>query len=781
MKILIVEDDEASREYLQQALASQGYEVVTSVNGVSALDSARIDPPNLIISDILMPQMDGFELCHWIKSDEKLRTIPFIFYTATFVDPGDEELGLALGASRFIIKPMEHSDLTKVILEVLREDQEKVLPVPESTLKKDHEIKEMYLKSLARKLDKKVRVLEEQKVARENSEKHYRLVVENVPAMIAYCDNDQRYGFVNKNYADCFKLEAVNIVGKTILEIQGDSDYAFLKPHIEKALVGEQTTFEFQVGIKERRWVSVSYVPHITAKSKVEGFYALLVDIHELKKHRDHLQELVQERTSELNIAKEQAEAANQSKSDFLSRMSHELRTPLNAILGYAQIMQRQTKLSAVDQVEGLAVIQQSGEHLLTLINDILDMAKVEAGKMALLPNDLHFPAFLDGLSGIIRSRAENKSLSFYLEETTALPAGILADEVRLRQVLLNLLTNAIKFTETGEVILRVGTIGAPDNDRQVIRFEVSDTGKGIPQKDLESIFLPFEQTGEFQIKAEGTGLGLAISRQLADLMGGKITVSSQEGKGSTFRFEVPFPVTTTEQTKKVSEQEIIGYEGKPKKILIVDDNINNLSMLLNMLEPLGFEILTVNNGQEAVTKAKIALPDLILLDLVMPDMDGFETAGVIRQNPECKNTPLIAVSAGVMKTDIQKNQETGYDDFLSKPVKEEELLTLLAKHLDLNWIYAKRSFGGPKDDDISRPLVPPPEEEMVILHELALIGNMSDIKERADHVAALGEQFIPFANKLRNLVENFEERAILKMVKDYFKGRNGNASDSRD
>jgi signal transduction histidine kinase/ActR/RegA family two-component response regulator len=428
-------------------------------------------------------------------------------------------------------------------------------------------------------------------------------------------------------------------------------------------------------------------------QAMASAFNHMIAALHEremeLLRHRDHLEDMVAERTAELREAKDRAEVASYAKSEFLSRMSHELRTPLNGILGYAQILRR-TATPGSRLAKAVDTILSSGQHLLTLIVDILDLSRIEAGKAELHSTIVDMGSFLSGVDDIVRVKAEEKDLSFVLDAAADLPPAVIADEKRLRQVLLNLLGNAVKFTDQGEVRLTVSAQPAGDETSR-LSFEVRDTGIGIADNEKEKIFHAFEQAGDTSRHVSGTGLGLPISRQLARLMGGDIEVQSTLGQGSVFTFQAVFPLCRQRAAVSISPMRApTGYEGPRQLVLVVDDNAANRHMLADFLDGLEFQVEEASDGERALKAIETHKPDLVLMDLAMPGMDGLEATRQLRAQARWRDLPVVLVTANVTSAVEERSRSAGVSGFLTKPVEHGRLLEVMGQVLKLRWRYSE-------------------------------------------------------------------------------------------
>ena len=500
-----------------------------------------------------------------------------------------------------------------------------------------------------------------------------------------------------------------------------------------------------------------------------------------LKEYSQTLEAKVSERTRELQEAKKLADTANSAKSEFLANMSHELRTPLNGILGYAEILQRDRNATSKQQ-DGLGIIHQCGSHLLTLINDILDLSKIEARKLELHPHEFNLSSFLKGVAQICSIKAQQKGISFTEEFDPQLPAGIRADEKRLRQVLINLLGNAIKFTETGGVTLTVRDVGSasPNPDRtstshRQILFQIEDTGVGMSPAQIQKIFLPFEQVGDTKKQAEGTGLGLAISQKIVQMMGSELKVTSQLGEGSTFEIDLVLPVAQDwiETSTVPSNRKIIGIEGAKPSLLLVDDNWQNRSVMVNLLEPLGIDAIEATNGQEGLEKAQEFLPDAIVTDVAMPVMNGFEMIARIRSSSQLKDVKIIVSSASVFESDRQAALDAGGNDFLPKPVSIDQLLATLEKAIGCKWIYEEPVAAAPDPSSTNgntpaAPTTVPSDEILQKLYDLARRGNIKAIEQEVNELELSDMTLEPFASKIRQLTKSFQVKKVRELIQSY-------------
>jgi signal transduction histidine kinase/CheY-like chemotaxis protein len=581
-------------------------------------------------------------------------------------------------------------------------------------------------------------------------------IVDTVREPLLILDTTLRVRSANRAFYQTFHVSPGETEGRLIYELgNGQWDIPDLRTLLEDIVPKSSVFDDFEL---EHTFPAIGRrVMLLNARKLQAGHHGeLLVLAMEDVTERRRVEE-------EVAKAKDAAEAANRAKSAFLANMSHEIRTPMNAILGFSQLMLRDQNLDN-RQSQYLGTINRSGEHLLALINDILEMSKIEAGRTTLNLTTFDLPGLLNDLEMMFRVRTDGKKLSFFVELIGDVPRYIVTDINKLRQVLINVLGNAVKFTERGGIGLRVRA------DRQSLtgpslRVEVEDTGPGISADEQEKLFRHFEQTKTGQQAGTGTGLGLAISREFVRLMGGDITVSSRVGEGSTFAIHIPLNESEAHAVQPIDQPRHVRSlgPGQPEyRVLIVDDVEDNRELLDQILGPVGFQVRLATDGVQAVQEFERWRPHLVLMDFRMPVMDGHEAIRQIRAAPGGRDVKIIAVTASAMDENRQELLGIGADDFIGKPFQAVELFQKIHAHLGIEYLYDEES---PAEDEAVELT---PESvgclPQVLIHLMREAVMAADLDQLLAKIGEIETRHARIAHGLHGLAENFEYQKLLDL-----------------
>jgi signal transduction histidine kinase/DNA-binding NarL/FixJ family response regulator len=513
----------------------------------------------------------------------------------------------------------------------------------------------------------------------------------------------------------------------------------------------------------------------LQAKSEAENlllqlFAHMLVNIKKRAIVETKLRESnasLEKATDIANKLASQAEQANKSKSAFLANMSHEIRTPLNAIIGFSQLMNRDKSMNASQRDYNNSIIR-AGEHLLALINDILELSKIEAGRVYLNPVNVNLHTLLEDIQLIFKGRAELKQLQFIWEIDDQLPKYVFVDEGKLRQIFVNLIGNAIKFTEEGGIAVRTRT-NKLDEENNLLTVEVQDSGPGIPPDEIDKLFKHFEQTSTGISKGSGTGLGLALSRELAVLLEGNITVTSEVGKGSIFTFQVKIKNGSKEEIETNISKRVLSIQdsGKTHRILVVDDKDENLKVAVDLLQMVGFTTAEATNGKEAIEKFENWEPDLILMDMRMPVMDGYESTRRIKSTDKGKKTPIVALTASAFEDERKKMESLGMQGYIRKPFRESDLFSTLGKILGISYVYEEEQADSSRASHSQRKIIAEDIEQLPPGHVQGMLDALSvaDLDLLIDLIDNLPPGNEETAGYLMELAKNYEYGALQNLL----------------
>ncbi len=660
MKILIVEDDENSRVFLERVLRTHEYDVACAVNGVEALGKVSLWNPDLIISDILMPEMNGFELCHRIKTDERFRNIPFIFYTATFVDQKDEKLAMLLGASRFLIKPMEPDAFLRAIREVINEHETKGLPMPDYPPAEMKDLCQTYADTLARKLDKKVRELEKERAALRASEERFRALIESTSDWIWETDLNGVYTYCSPKVRDILGYEPGDVIGKTPFDFMPPDEAKRLTREF-KLIAGSGKPFEAWGNMNlhkdgRRIVLETSGVPFFDSSGNLKGYRGIDRDITDRKKLEEQL------------LHAQKMEAIGQ----FAGGIAHDFNNMLTTILGFGEFLKADLPKDSPSQLYVDTILSAAAKSA-NLTQQILAFSR----KQIISPKEVDINDLIRGDEGLLRRLiGEDIEINMNLADRNL---TVLADPGQLEQIMMNLFTNARDampdggaiFISTGADFLDMEDIKSYDvrNAGTYALITVTDTGSGMDEETRQRIFEPFFTTKEM---GKGTGLGLATVYGIIKQHNGNITVYSEPGKGTTFRMYLPLIESPME---KRGREEVVPPRRGTETILVAEDNDEVRTLTRQALQNYGYEVIEATDGEDAINQLRRHkdVIRLVIIDVIMPKKSGKEVCGEIREIvPGIK----VLFASGYTSDIINRKgiMEIGVE-FISKPFTPHDLL----------------------------------------------------------------------------------------------------------